>query len=308
MYHCYLKLLQQKVSHYISWNILFLWGFGLWIALCTSNVYHSIIAKQQDFEVLHDISTEAKTIEEMLDVTRTNHTFCNVIIMLKTVLQYIYGFVSVSFVMFFARSYGSFRKVIKICNNTICNFYFTTFAKRKKSIYNKSDSNRKDSAMLEYKLIPNSTTSTKYVQTELSCNDEDKWDLMMNRNKNTLDMNVIQSEIIFTSRTLLLFNNCELYRYFNNHRLKNHLLTKYFARQDPVHVENNLEISNEYERNDRILPKKVIKRGIISSSPEFKKFLANLTKSELFYPCMLEVSASYMIRIKSTCKSSRSND
>ncbi|KAF3425195.1 hypothetical protein E2986_07281 [Frieseomelitta varia] len=253
MYHCYLKLLQQKVSHYISWNILFLWGFGLWIALCTSNVYHSIIAKQQDFEVLHDISTEAKTIEEMLDVTRTNHTFCNVIIMLKTVLQ-------------------------------------------------------KDSAMLEYKLIPNSTTSTKYVQTELSCNDEDKWDLMMNRNKNTLDMNVIQSEIIFTSRTLLLFNNCELYRYFNNHRLKNHLLTKYFARQDPVHVENNLEISNEYERNDRILPKKVIKRGIISSSPEFKKFLANLTKSELFYPCMLEVSASYMIRIKSTCKSSRSND
>ena len=170
--------------------------------------------------------------------------------------------------------------------------------------------NRKNPVVLKCKLIPNSTTSTKYVQTELSCNDEDKWDLTKSRNKNTLDtdMNVIQSEIIFTSRTLLLFNNSDLYRYLNNHRLKNHLLTKYFARQDPVHVENNLQTSNEYERDDRILPKKVIKRGIISSSPEFKKFLANLTKSELFYPCMLEVSASYMIRIKSTCKSSRSND
>ncbi|KAK1124751.1 hypothetical protein K0M31_006113 [Melipona bicolor] len=168
---------------------------------------------------------------------------------------------------------------------------------------------KKNSAVLKYKLISNSTTSTKYVQTELSCGGEDKWVLIKNRNKNILDtdMNVFQSEIIFTSRTLLLFNNCELYRYFNNHRLKNHLLTKCFARQDPVHVENNLKTSNEYEKNDRSLPKKVIKRGIISSSPEFKKFLANLKKSALFYPCMLEVSASYMIRIKSTCKSSRSN-
>ncbi|CAD1469107.1 unnamed protein product [Heterotrigona itama] len=310
MYRCYLKLLQQKGSYYISWNILFLWGFGLWIALCTSNVYHSIVSKQQDsdFEVLHNISTETETIKEMLYITKTNHTFCNVIIMLKTVLQYIYAFVSISFVIFFACSHGSFMKVIKICNNTICNFYFTTFVKSKKNIYNKDDSNEKNSAVL--KLIPNSTTSTKYVQTEFSCDDEDKWTLIRNRNKNILDtdMNIIQSEIIFTSRTLLFFNNCELYRYFNDHRLKNHLLTKYFARQDSVYVENNLKTSNEYEKNDRILPKKFIKRGIVSSSPEFKKFLANLKKSELFYPCMLEVSASYVIRIKSTCKSSRLND
>lgn len=157
--------------------------------------------------------------------------------------------------------------------------------------------------------MPNST-STKYIQTELSCDNEDKWALVKNRNKNILDtdMNIIQSEIIFTSHTLLFFNNCELYRYFNNHRLKNHLLTKFFASQDFAHVENNSKTKNEYEKNDMILPKRIIKTGIISSSPEFKKFLANLKKSKLFYPCMLEVSASYIIRIKSTCKSARLND
>lgn len=47
MYRRYLELFKQKRSHYISWNSLFLWGFGLWIALCTNNIYHSVISKQQ---------------------------------------------------------------------------------------------------------------------------------------------------------------------------------------------------------------------------------------------------------------------
>lgn len=43
----FLRLFKQQKSHYISWNILFLWGFGLWIALCTSNMYHSDMLAQE---------------------------------------------------------------------------------------------------------------------------------------------------------------------------------------------------------------------------------------------------------------------
>lgn len=191
----------------------------------------------------------------------------------------------------------------RMCNFYSAIFYFTTFVRsRNKNIFNKSDSNKSVSAILESKLIPNFMISTKYLKTELSCDDEeDKWTVVKNKNKNILDtnINIIQSEIIFSSYTLLFFNNYEFYQYFNNQHLKNHLLTKYFVRQDSKHIGSNLKTSNKYKRNNNTLPKQVIQRGIVSSSPEFKKFVANLKTSQFFYPCMLEVSTNYMIRIKS---------
>lgn len=191
----------------------------------------------------------------------------------------------------------------RMCNFYSAIFYFTTFIRsRNKNIFNKSDSNKSVSAILESKLMPNFVISTKYLETELSCDDEeDKWTVVKNKNKNILDtnINIIQSEIIFSSYTLLFFNNYELYQYFNNQYLKNHLLTKYFVRQDSEHIRSNLKTSNKYKRNNNTSPKQVIQRGIVSSSPEFKKFLANLKTFQFFYPCMLEVSTNYMIRIKS---------
>ncbi|XP_061938179.1 uncharacterized protein LOC133667005 [Apis cerana] len=306
MYCRYLKLFKQKRSHYISWNILFLWGFGLWIALCTSNMYNSIII-EQDLGITYNTSIKAKNIEDIVNITKTNYNFCNMILILKIMLQYIYIFVSISFILFFIYSHGYLKKVINKWKNMMCSSsiipYFESFLKsRKKNVFNKNDS-----AMLEFrrKFMTNSeiNQNTFYFQTNLSYDgEEDKLNLEKNKNILDKDINIVQNEIIFNTYTLLLFNNCELNQYFNNQQLKSYLSMKHFICQDSQFIKSNLKNSNNYKRNDNSLSKKVIQRGIVSSSPEFQNFLANLKKSQFFYPCLLEVSTSYMIHIKSIHK------
>lgn len=189
-----------------------------------------------------------------------------------------------------------------MCSSSIIPYFETFLKSRKKNVFNKNDS-----ALLEFrrKFMTNSeiNQNTFYFQTNLSYDgEEDKLNLEKNKNILDKDINIVQNEIIFNTYTLLLFNNCELNQYFNNQQLKSYLSMKHFICQDSQFIKSNLKNLNNYKRNDNCLSKKVIQRGIVSSSPEFQNFLANLKKSQFFYPCLLEVSTSYIIHIKSIHK------
>ncbi|XP_015437015.1 PREDICTED: uncharacterized protein LOC107192315 [Dufourea novaeangliae] len=116
-----------------------------------------------------------------------------------------------------------------------------------------------------------------------------------------LDEYIVQNEIKYTSYTLLLFNNHELYRYFNTQQFKNtcNSLIKYSEGKNLEHSNGKLISSRDNnKRTSTFQLKNSIQKRIITSSPEYQKFLANL-KSRILCPCIFEISASYVIRIKS---------
>ncbi|CAL7940068.1 unnamed protein product [Xylocopa violacea] len=296
MFRRYLKLFKQTRSRYISWNILFLWGFGLWIALCTSNTYYSDIFQDQ-----------AEAIEDMLYITTTNYATYNFILVLKAMLQFVHVFISTSFIIILVY----LREYIKIWINVICDFstvtsFFTIFTKGCKNryeIFSKIE-NENDYTILKSELSVNSGITGEHSETKSCDNDKgDQWSLeQKNRNTLSVDVHIVQSEIIFNSYTLLLLNNCELHQYFINQLvLKNHLLnSKYLMHQPSKYTKHNIRTSKNDKGNDHYLTEKVMQKGIISSSPEFKTFLANFKTTQLSYSCALEVSTSYIIHIKST--------
>lgn len=114
----------------------------------------------------------------------------------------------------------------------------------------------------------------------------------------------VQNEITLGCYTLLLFNNYELYRYFNAQLLKStcRFFAKYPAAQGPGYVVNDGKWLNGCKANSDLELKSGMRKRIISSSPEFQMFLASLKRSGFLYPCVLEVSTSYLISIKSTYK------
>ncbi|CAK9818602.1 hypothetical protein ANTPLA_LOCUS9832 [Anthophora plagiata] len=95
----------------------------------------------------------------------------------------------------------------------------------------------------------------------------------------------------------------ELYRYFSNQQLKHNLIYNYLPDQSSAYIKNHLvPTTNNCKRSDDCSSKKYMQKGIVSSSPEFQQFLANLRRPQFLYPYTLEVSASCIIRIKSTYK------
>ncbi|CAK9805249.1 hypothetical protein ANTQUA_LOCUS4424 [Anthophora quadrimaculata] len=88
-----------------------------------------------------------------------------------------------------------------------------------------------------------------------------------------------------------------------NQQLKHNLIYNYLPDQSSAYTKNHLvPATNNCKRSDEYSSKKYIQKGIVSSSPEFQQFLANLRKPQFLYPYTLEVSASCIIRIKSTYK------
>ncbi|CAK9827104.1 hypothetical protein ANTRET_LOCUS4839 [Anthophora retusa] len=88
-----------------------------------------------------------------------------------------------------------------------------------------------------------------------------------------------------------------------NQQLKHNLIYNYLPDQSSAYIKNDLvPATNNCKRRHEHSSKKYIQKGIVSSSPEFQQFLANLRKPQFLYPYTLEVSASCIIRIKSTYK------
>lgn len=116
-----LKLFTPKRSRCISWNSLFLWAFGLWIALCTSDIYHSDVLpeegkyplrkpswhvylynysgfylaamlRQQSWNsgIAYNIVIRAETMENLSYIDATNCNFCNIVLMVRSLCQSIY--------------------------------------------------------------------------------------------------------------------------------------------------------------------------------------------------------------------------
>lgn len=156
--------------------------------------------------------------------------------------------------------------------------------------------NKSNLCNLQSELITNYKINTEYLQKKFNYEEENK--------NSILKRNSVQNKIISSHYTMLLFNNYELYCYFYNQQLKNtcNLLRQYSKIEDSKYTENNQVSLNNNRRNSNFQFKKGIQKRIISSSPEFQKFLANSRKSRLFYPHMLEVSTKYVIHIKSTCE------
>ncbi|XP_017792636.1 PREDICTED: uncharacterized protein LOC108574538 [Habropoda laboriosa] len=215
-----------------------------------------------------------------------------------------------SLVIFFMCLQEYVKIVIKIWNTMAYKYsphvlYFIFLGRnlKKDSISGKNIRNC-DDANLHTKLTVKFENCKEHLRTKLNRDDKDVYTLEKNKNFNELNTNIyiIQNEIIFNSYTLLLSNNYELYQYFSNQQLKNNLMHKYLLDQSCAYIKNDLKSSNNYKRSDDGPPKKYIQKRIVSSSPEFQKFLANLRKPQFFNPCISGVSARYIIRIKSTYK------
>ncbi|XP_053983585.1 uncharacterized protein LOC128878932 [Hylaeus volcanicus] len=306
-----LKLFMQRRSRYISWNILFLWGFGLWIALCTNNMYESDIVVQRgtifyqqnsNSGIVHGIGTERKTMENVLHITATNCTLCNTMLILKNVLKYIFVLVFVCCTILFVCMCEHIRKSIEVWNNIIRNVYSTGVYLKAIArnyidyIFDRMITNKRDQFTFKPELIAKCKMSTEHLQEKLNYKSEEKSSISKGM--------VIQNEINFNSYTMLLFNNYELYCYFYHQQLQNtfNLLTIYSETKDSEYINNNLISFNKYRDNSNHQLKNGIRKRIISSSPEFQKFLASSRKSRFFNPYTLEVSTNYIIRIKSTYK------
>ncbi|XP_076393148.1 uncharacterized protein LOC143265362 isoform X2 [Megachile rotundata] len=115
-----MRLFKRNKSHYISWNILFLWGFGLWIALCTNNMYFSDILAQEGIlfyqlnsnsGIPYNISTKPETIEDILHIMVPN-TFSSVALASRSVLEYTDIFIIMCFMIFFICIQERIRKRI----------------------------------------------------------------------------------------------------------------------------------------------------------------------------------------------------
>ncbi|XP_076750293.1 uncharacterized protein LOC143423074 [Xylocopa sonorina] len=294
MFRCCLKLFKQTKSRYISWNILFLWGFGLWIALCTSNTYYL------------DIFQDQEAIEDMLYITTTNYATYNFMLVLKAMLQSVHVFISMSFIIILIYLREYLKEVTKIWINVICDFCtvasFLTVSPRNCKRYEilSKIENENDYTILKTELSINSGITVEHLEAKSYCNDKGDERALEQENKNILSTNIhlLQSEITFNSYTLLLLNNCELHRYFDNQLVKNHLLNnKYLTHQPLKCTKHNTRTSKTDKGGDCFPMGKIIQKGIISSSPEFQTFLANLKTKQLSYPCTLEVSSSYIITL-----------
>lgn len=204
----------------------------------------------------------------------------------------------------------SFPIYISIYFRRIDNFYsigtsLKTFVKDRKQnhILDRKIMNKCDLCILQSKLISTEVSAQRLQEKLIYEWKEEEYAFegnMVVQYLFTANINITQNEITFSNYTLLLFSSYELYRYFNNQHVKNtcNLLTRYSAIQNSKYGKRDLKLFNCKE-NCNIQVKEGIQQRIISSSPEFQKFLANLRRSQFFYPYMFEVSTSYIIRIKS---------
>nr|XP_034176134.1 uncharacterized protein LOC117602349 isoform X2 [Osmia lignaria] len=305
----YLTIFKRRRSHYISWNILFLWGFGLWIALCTTVLFYQ---QNLNLGIACNISTNTETMEDMLYIMASDYTLNNTTLILRAMLKHIHIFAFICFVVLSIFMQERIRKKIEVWNNIFhrkCNSssiisYLNSFVREHKenNIFN-DETNGNDHLVLQCELSLNSKIDVEqnmlsYDQTK----DDYVWVEEKNNNILNINITIVQNKIVFNGYTLLLFNNYELYQYFNNQQLKSTYssLTRYLAVQNSKYIECDVKSSNE---KINYLPlKKCVQKGVISSSPEFKKFLENLTRSQFFHPFMLEVSTSYIVCIKSIYK------
>ncbi|XP_031849777.1 uncharacterized protein LOC116434949 isoform X2 [Nomia melanderi] len=303
MVHCF-KFIKQKKQRYISWNILFLWGFGLWIALCTSNIYHSDILttratliSQQNWNptLTYNIMIETEPVENLTYITATNYTLCSTILPLKVVLQYMYVPISMCFALILLCIREHIRKSIKILNDIIYNIHSidlysktiardqSNYAIKRRTVTQNSD------CILQSKLIIHYEISAQYLQKKCSYTKLEEYILKEH----------VQNGITFSRYTFFLFNSYTIYS-LNNQQLQTacNLLTKYSEICKSEYTKTKLlPLNNDNRKISNIYIKKSLQNGIITSSPEFKKFLANL-RSRNFYPCMLGMSANYVIRKK----------
>ncbi|XP_026669435.1 uncharacterized protein LOC108625125 [Ceratina calcarata] len=133
MFRRYLNSFKKKGSRYIAWNILFLLGFGLWIALCISNMHHVDDSTKEEAALFcfqnstlgieYNASVITEAMEEMLHVTTVNYALHNLIVIVRTVLQYVQVFVSMSFMILFACSNEYVRKITRAWNNVCLSIY-----------------------------------------------------------------------------------------------------------------------------------------------------------------------------------------
>lgn len=188
-----------------------------------------------------------------------------------------------------------------MCNIRFVVAYLTTLARILRRNIISRIMNKNDCTILQSKGIASREIDAQCLESILNSNIKDKCtlDKEVNINICNIGANIVQSEIIFSSYTLLLFNNYELYHYFNHCQLKYTLFSKYLVDQSSKYIGSELLLSNKYKRD--VIPSSKInaKNRIISSAPEFKKFLINLQRSRFFYPYMLEVSTTYTIRTQS---------
>ncbi|XP_076242670.1 uncharacterized protein LOC143184368 isoform X2 [Calliopsis andreniformis] len=320
MLHRCLKLFTRKRSRYVSWNILLLWGFGLWIALCTSNLYHSdgltqeaVMIYQQNWNsgTAYDIAIKSAIAENFSHVAIRNCTLCSIVFMVTAALQYVYVLLLGCFIIPFICMHKHIKKRIKLSNNIIDYFhsigtYLKTFTKRPEQncTLDREIVDKFDFCVLQSSLITTYETSAQYLQEKLIYERKEEYTLEGNKIEYLFNANIsiVQDKITFSNYTLLLFYNYGLPRYFNNQRFNyTCFLTNYNVNRSLVQTKSNLKLSN-YKKNCNHQLKTGIPKRIISSSPEFQKFVANLKPSRFFYPCKLEVSTSYIIRIKSVYK------
>ncbi|XP_076670697.1 uncharacterized protein LOC143370004 [Andrena cerasifolii] len=317
-----LKLFAPKRSRYISWNSLFLWAFGLWIALCTSDIYHSDVLSQgaamicqQNWNsgIAYNIAIRTETMENLSYIDATNCNFCNIVLAVKTLFQSIYMLLfvclAVPLLCIHDRIKRSIDRPSNIANN-LCSIgkYLKAVAKYcKENILDRKMTNENDPpSVLQSELIAKCEIRAQQLRGTLIHNWKEEYALEGNQINCLFNASIrtVQNEVTLGCYTLLLFNNYELYRYFNAQLLKStcHFFTKYPAAQDPGYVVNDGKWLSECKAISNLELKSGMRKRIISSSPEFQKFLASLKRSRVLYPCMLEVSTSYLISIKSTYK------
>ncbi|XP_076648401.1 uncharacterized protein LOC143356529 isoform X2 [Halictus rubicundus] len=82
----YFEFIKQKDKRYVSWNILFLWGFGLWIALCTTTLFSE---ENWNSGLAYNIVSETETTTNLMNVKATNYTLCSTSLPLNAVVRLI---------------------------------------------------------------------------------------------------------------------------------------------------------------------------------------------------------------------------